>query len=223
MERGSVNTGGIAYRVHVLAVGPLQENCSIVEHIASRTAAVVDPGDEGEAILAFLSERGLTLSEILVTHGHFDHVGAVGWLKDRSGAKVHAHAADVELMRMASKQGALYGIRVEPVPPPDVLVGDGDTIPFGDDAFRVLHTPGHSPGSVTYVFGGWAFVGDLVFAGSIGRTDLPGGSMPVLMRSVREKIFTLDDGVELISGHGPATTVGREKRSNPFFESDRNR
>jgi glyoxylase-like metal-dependent hydrolase (beta-lactamase superfamily II) len=210
-------------RVHVLPVGPLQENCAIVEHVASRTAAVVDPGDEGEALLAFLAERGLSLKAILVTHGHFDHVGAVGMLRAKTGARVHAHAGDVEMMKAAARHGALYGIPVPPVPPPDALVGDGDEIPFGEGAFRVRHTPGHSPGSVTYVFGGWAFVGDLIFAGSIGRTDLPGGSMPALMKSVREKIFTLDDAVEIVPGHGPDTTVGREKRSNPFFEGDRTR
>ncbi len=209
-----------AYRVHVLSVGPLQENCSVVEHVLSRRAAVVDPGDEGEAILDFLAERGLTLSAILVTHGHFDHVGAIGVLKARTAAKIYAHADDVELMGMASKHGALYGISVEPVPPPDILVEEGDTIPLGDASFVVLHTPGHSPGSVTYLLAGWAFVGDLIFAGSIGRTDLPGGSMPVLMRSIREKIFTLDLAVELIPGHGPDTTVGRERRNNPFFEGD---
>ncbi len=223
MERRTLTGAEAAYRVHVLPVGPLQENCSVVEHAGSRRAAVIDPGDEGEAILEFLSERGLTLSAILVTHGHFDHVGAVGLLKTRTGAKIFAHAGDVELMKMASKAGATYGITVASVPPPDGLVGDGDTIPFGDGAFKVLHTPGHSPGSVTYLLDGWAFVGDLVFAGSIGRTDLPGGSMPTLMRSIREKIFTLDDGVELVPGHGPDTTVGHEKRSNPFFEGDRKR
>jgi glyoxylase-like metal-dependent hydrolase (beta-lactamase superfamily II) len=210
-----------AWRVHVLPVGPLQENCAVVEHVATRTAAVVDPGDEGEAILEFLSERGLSLSLILVTHGHFDHVGAIGVLKAKTGASVFAHPADVELMGRAESHGALYGIPVDPVPPPDALVGDGDSIPFGEGAFEVRHTPGHSAGSVTYVLGGWAFVGDLIFAGSIGRTDLPGGSMPALLKSVREKIFTLGDDVVLVPGHGPDTTVGREKRGNPFFESDR--
>jgi glyoxylase-like metal-dependent hydrolase (beta-lactamase superfamily II) len=216
MERRAVTGVESVYRVHVLPVGPLQENCAIVEHIASRTAAAVDPGDEGESILAFLAERGLSLTTILLTHGHFDHVGAVGLLKERTGAKIHAHAADVDLIRQASAHGALYGIPVDPVPPPDVLVEDGDTVPFGDDGFRVLHTPGHSAGSVTFVLAGHAFVGDLIFAGSIGRTDLPGGALPDLMRSVREKIFTLGDAIALIPGHGPDTTVGRERRLNPF-------
>jgi glyoxylase-like metal-dependent hydrolase (beta-lactamase superfamily II) len=218
-----VTEGGGGFRVHVLPVGPLQENCAVVEHVPSRTAAVVDPGDEGEAILGFLSERGLSLSAILVTHGHFDHVGAVGFLKGRTGAKVHAHAADVGLMRDASRHGALYGIPVEAAPAPDVLVADGDSVPFGDAAFEVRHTPGHSAGSVTYVLGGRAFVGDLIFAGSVGRTDLPGGSMPALLRSVREKIFTLPDDTVLVPGHGPDTTVGRERRSNPFVGEDRPR
>jgi glyoxylase-like metal-dependent hydrolase (beta-lactamase superfamily II) len=215
-------TGGAeAYRVYVLPVGPLQENCSIVEHVPTRTAAAIDPGDEGEAIAAFMSERGLSLTTILLTHGHFDHVGAVGHLKALTGAKVHAHPGDAGLIAAAERHGAHYGIPVAPVPPADAPVDDGDTVPFGDSAFRVLHTPGHSPGSVTYLLGEWAFVGDLIFAGSIGRTDLPGGSMPTILRSIREKIFTLDDGVELIPGHGPDTTVGRERATNPFFEGDR--
>jgi len=204
-------------RVYVMEVGPLAENAYIVEHVGSRKAAVVDPGDEGEEILSRIAERGITLDKILLTHGHFDHVGAVRTLRERTGARIHVHAEEVERMRTADRQGGMFGLSVESPPAPDVLVREGDVVELGDRGFRVLHTPGHTPGHVTFLAGEMAFVGDLIFAGSIGRTDLPGGSYDDLIRAVREKIFTLPDRTVLFPGHGPATTVGEEKRSNPFF------
>jgi glyoxylase-like metal-dependent hydrolase (beta-lactamase superfamily II) len=200
-----------------MEVGPLAENTYIVEHVASRQAAVVDPGDEGEEILDRLAERGITLEKILLTHGHFDHVGAVRTLKERTGAKIHIHADDADRMRTAGRQGGMFGLHVEDPPAPDVLLREGDRVTLGDQRFQVLHTPGHTPGHVTFLSGEMAFVGDLIFAGSIGRTDLPGGSFDELIRAVREKIFVLPDRTVLFPGHGPATTVGEEKRSNPFF------
>lgn len=204
-------------RVYRMEVGPLVENAYIVEHVPSRKAAVVDPGDEGEEILSRIAERGITLDKILLTHGHFDHVGAVRTLRERTGARVHVHAEEVERMRTAGRQGGMFGLSVQNPPAPDVLVREGDVVELGDQEFRVLHTPGHTPGHVTFLAGEMAFVGDLIFAGSIGRTDLPGGSYDDLIRAVREKIFTLPDRTVLFPGHGPATTVGEEKRSNPFF------
>jgi len=210
-------TGTPPLRVLVMEVGPLAENTYIVEHVASRQAAVVDPGDDGEEILERLAERGITLDKILLTHGHFDHVGAVRTLRERTGARIHVHAEEVERMRTAGRQGGMFGLSVPNPPAPDVLVREGDVVELGDQGFRVLHTPGHTPGHVTFLAGEMAFVGDLIFAGSIGRTDLPGGSFNDLIRAVREKIFTLPDRTVLFPGHGPATTVGEEKRSNPFF------
>ena len=210
-------TGTPPLRVFVMEVGPLAENTYIVEHVASRQAAVVDPGDEGEEILDRLAERGITLEKILLTHGHFDHVGAVRTLKERTGAKIHIHADDAGRMRTAGRQGGMFGLHVEDPPAPDVLLREGDRVALGDQGFQVLHTPGHTPGHVTFLSGEMAFVGDLIFAGSIGRTDLPGGSFDDLIRAVREKIFVLPDRTVLFPGHGPATTVGEEKRSNPFF------
>jgi glyoxylase-like metal-dependent hydrolase (beta-lactamase superfamily II) len=138
-------------------------------------------------------------------------------LRERTGAQVHVHAEEVERMRTAGRQGGMFGLSVQNPPAPDVLVREGDVVELGDQGFRVLHTPGHTPGHVTFLTGEMAFVGDLIFAGSIGRTDLPGGSYDDLIRAVREKIFTLPDRTVLFPGHGPATTVGEEKRSNPFF------
>ncbi len=210
-------TAEAPFRVHVVEVGPLVVNAYLVEHARSGQAAVIDPGDEGEALLLEIARRKLSVELILLTHGHFDHVGGVKVLRERTGAKVHVHPGDSERMQMASRQGMVFGLRVADPPPPDVLVEDGAVVPFAGSEFRVLHTPGHTPGCVTYLLGGTAFVGDLIFSGSIGRTDLPGGRHEELLRSVREKIFTLPDATVLFPGHGPPTTVGEERRTNPFF------
>lgn len=207
-------------RVLVLEVGPLAENTYIVGHPESGKAAVIDPGDEAGEILKQVTGHGWILDRILLTHGHFDHVGAVSFLKERTGAPVHIHPDDADAMRAAGRQGSMFGLRVPDPPPPDVFVREGDTVPLGGGSFRVLHTPGHTPGHVVYLSGGFAFVGDLIFAGSIGRTDLPGGSFEDLLRSVRTKIFTLPGETVLFPGHGPATTVAREKRGNPFFTGE---
>jgi len=200
-----------------MEVGPLAVNAYLVEHTATRKAVVIDPGDDGEAILGEILGLGLTVEKILLTHGHFDHVGAVGLLRERTGAPVHIHPADVDRMTGASRQGMIFGLSVSDPPAPDVLVEEGNTVLFEGQEFLVAHTPGHTPGCVSYIVGKMAFVGDLVFAGSIGRTDLPGGDHRQLIESVRTKIFTLPDETVLYPGHGPATTVGEEKRSNPFF------
>lgn len=208
-------------QVTVMEVGPLSENAYIVAHPATGEAAVVDPGEDAGEILGRLAAQGLSLKKILLTHGHFDHVGGVRLLKERTGATVYIHPDEVERMLGAPLQAAMFGLDVSGPPAPDVLIGEGDVVSLGDQEFRVLHTPGHTPGHVTFVCGRLAFVGDLIFAGSIGRTDLPGGSHVALLRSVRTKIFTMPDDTALLPGHGPATTVGEERRSNPFFVGGR--
>lgn len=207
----------LPFRVHAMEVGPLAVNAFIVEDPVDQKALVIDPGGDGEALLAEIGRLGLTVEKILLTHGHFDHVGAVGLLRERTGAPVYVHADDVERMLGARRQGMLFGLSIQAPPKPDRLVADGDIVAFGSRTFRVAHTPGHTPGCVCYITGGMAFVGDLIFAGSIGRTDLPGGSYDTLIESVRNRIFTLPEETLLFPGHGPATTVGEEKRSNPFF------
>jgi len=210
-------TGGDPLRVYVMEVGPLAVNAYLVEHTSTRKAVVIDPGDDGEAILGEIAGLGLTVEKILLTHGHFDHVGAVSLLRKKTGAPVYVHPADVDRMIGASRQGMLFGLSVQDPPPPDVLVEEGDVVVFEEQEFLVAHTPGHTPGCVSYIVGKMAFVGDLIFAGSIGRTDLPGGDHRQLIESVRKKIFPLPDDTVLFPGHGPTTTVGEEKRSNPFF------
>ncbi|MDA8121769.1 MAG: MBL fold metallo-hydrolase [Deltaproteobacteria bacterium] len=206
-------------RVHVLEVGPLAVACYIVEHVADRKAAVIDPGGDGEAILGEIGKLGISVDGILLTHGHFDHVGAVALLREKTGAKVRIHKADVKRMKSARTQGLMFGLRIPDTPDPDALVEEGDRVAVAGLEFLVVHTPGHTPGCVSYLLERekMAFVGDLIFAGSIGRTDLPGGDYDTLIRAVREKIFVLPDDTALFPGHGPATTVGEEKRSNPFF------
>ncbi len=210
-------TAGDALRVYVMEVGPLVVNAYIVEEPSSKKAAVVDPGDDGDALLREIRERGLSVEKILLTHGHFDHVGAVRLLREETGAPVHLHAEDAGRMATARHQGLMFGLSVDDPPVPDVIVADGDRIAFAGHEFLVAHTPGHTPGCVSYLCGKMAFVGDLLFAGSIGRTDLPGGSYERLLQSVREKIFVLPEDTIVFPGHGPSTTVGEEKRSNPFF------
>ena len=210
-------TAGEALRVYVMEVGPLAVNAYIVEEPSSKKAVVIDPGDDGEALLAEIGSRGLAVENILLTHGHFDHVGAVRLLREKTGAPVHVHAADAGRMATARRQGLMFGLSVDDPPAPDATVAEGDRIGLGAHEFGVVHTPGHTPGCVSYICGKLAFVGDLIFAGSIGRTDLPGGSHEQLLASVREKIFVLPDDTVLFPGHGPSTTVGEEKRSNPFF------
>ena len=213
-------TEGDALRVCVMEVGPLVVNAYIVATTSSKKAVIVDPGDDGDAILREVRDRGLSVEKILLTHGHFDHVGAVRLLREKTGAPVHIHAEDASRMATARRQGLMFGLSVDDPPPPDVIVGEGDRIGFEGHEFRVVHTPGHTPGCVSYLCGRMAFVGDLIFAGSIGRTDLPGGSHERLLESVREKIFVLPDDTVIFPGHGPSTTVGEEKRSNPFFTGE---
>jgi len=200
-----------------MAVGPIQANCYVLGCEVTRKSAVIDPGDEAERILAVLNQENLGLEYIINTHGHFDHVGANRAIKEATGAKLLAHQLDSPMLENLSQAAAAWGMRVENSPKPDIYVADGDTILLGQIELKFLHTPGHSPGGISILADGVVFVGDLLFAGSIGRTDFPGGDYNTLIRSVKTKIFPLADNVQVLSGHGPATTVGREKRANPFF------
>ena len=201
-----------------LVVGPLQVNCYIVGCEQAKKVAVIDPGDNVDDILMALADQQLKVQYIINTHEHFDHVGGNKRLKEVTGAPLLAHArANEEITHIASS-AAVWGMQVEDSPPADRLLAEGDQVDIGETvSLKVLYTPGHSLGSISLVTSGVVFVGDLIFSGSIGRTDFPGGDYQTLIDSVRNKIFTLDDDTIIYSGHGPATTVGREKRSNPFF------
>ncbi len=199
-----------------LAVGPLMANCIILGCEKTKEAVVIDPGDETERILWSLADLELKVKYIINTHGHFDHVGGNREMKDATGADILIHALDAPMLSQLSASAAAFGLSSEDSPPPDQTVEDGDTLSFGNITLKVIHTPGHSPGGISLYTNGNVFVGDTLFAGSIGRTDLPGGDYDTLISSIQKKLFVLGDDVRVFSGHGPETTIGRERRYNPF-------
>ena len=204
------------------AVGPFFKNGFVVACVDTREAVLVDPGDEVAELLAFIEHETLTVRHILLTHAHVDHVTGVGAAKRAFGVPVYLHRDDLFLYEAAAQQGAMFGVRVEPLPPIDIFYSAGQAIPFGEYEARPHHTPGHCPGGVCLQIGvkGTAgkdlFVGDTLFAGSIGRTDLPGGDYDTLMRSIRTVLFAFGDDAKVYPGHGPGTTIGQERRTNPF-------
>jgi glyoxylase-like metal-dependent hydrolase (beta-lactamase superfamily II) len=203
--------------IQSLVVGPIQANCFILGCEQSKEAAVIDPGDEVGRILAGLQKHGLQLKYIINTHGHFDHVGGNKALKEKTGAPILIHQADAPMLAQLSSSAAVWGMHADDSPPPDQYLKDGDQITFGEITLEVIHTPGHSLGGISLYTPKALFVGDTLFAGSIGRTDFPGGDYDQLISGVRKRLFPLGDDVRVFPGHGPATTIGQEKRYNPFF------
>ncbi len=204
--------------VETLQLGPIATNCYIVRDETTGRAAVIDPGGDAPRVTAALARHNLTAEAIIATHAHFDHIGAVRDLVLATGAPFLAGEAELPVLKTAAEQALLFfGIAVPPPPAPDRLLRDGEDLMLAGARFRVAHTPGHSPGHICLLGDGVAFVGDVVFPGSIGRTDLPGGDYDTLMRAIARHILTLPDETVLYSGHGPATTVGRERRTNPFL------
>jgi len=199
-----------------LTVGPIQANCFILGCEKTKEAAVIDPGDEADRILLALAQLQLNVKYIINTHGHFDHVGANKRLKEVTGADLMIHQEDVPMLEQLTATAGSFGLSAENSPGPDKLLEDGQTICFGEITLQVIYTPGHSPGGVSLYTDGALFVGDTLFAGSIGRTDLSGGDYGVLIASIQNKLFTLGDDVTVYTGHGPETTIGVEKRTNPF-------
>ena len=202
--------------IKTLAVGPIQANCYILGCEDTLEAAVIDPGDDTDRILYALSESSLIAKIIINTHGHFDHVSANKRLKEETGAPILIHSLDAPMLDQLSSSAAAWGMSADNSPRPDRELNDGDEVPFGNIILKVIHTPGHTPGGISLFAADVVFVGDTLFAGSIGRTDFPGGSFEALRESIRKRLFILGDHVKVYTGHGPPTTIGEERRSNPF-------
>lgn len=197
--------------------GQFAENCYILADRETRRAVLVDPGEEPALFLAELGRRGLTLEAVWLTHGHVDHVMGVAEVKAATGVPVYLHPADRALYDALPQQGGWMGLVLEAPPPPDHPLADGLVLYLGRHAFTVRHTPGHSPGSVSFVGQDIILGGDVLFSGSIGRTDLPGGDFATLLQSIQSVFLTLPDSTVVLSGHGPETTIGVERMTNPFL------
>ncbi len=200
-----------------LELGPLGANCVIAWDAGTKEGIVVDPGDEPDRIFNLLDDNGIRVKYIICTHAHFDHVGAIPELKRKTGAPVAVHGAEIELYGAVRDQAAMWGYELEDLPPPDLILKDGDELKAGPLTFLVIHTPGHSPGGICLYGQGVVITGDTLFAGSIGRTDFYGGSMERLLASLK-KLASLPEDTRVIPGHGPSSTIGEEVRENPFYQ-----
>lgn len=203
----------------VIPVTPYRQNCSLIWCERTGKAALIDPGGEPEQLLAAVSQRGLTLDRLLLTHGHLDHVGAAGVLAEHLGIGIEGpHAEDAFLLDALPRQCALFGFPPVDAFRPGRWLSDGDTVTVGDLELAVLHCPGHTPGHVVFYQpqARQAFVGDVLFKGSIGRTDFERGDYDALVSSIRDKLWPLGDDVRFVSGHGAPSTFGWERRHNPF-------
>jgi len=206
------------YRVFL--VGPLQCNCSIIGDEQTREAMVIDPGDQIEDILRVLKAENLTLKQIVVTHAHIDHVGGAMKLKAATGAPILMNQKDEALLKMLDVQASWIGMKPPGAVQVDEAVGEGRILQVGNLSSTVIHTPGHTEGSICLYFPEQKtlIAGDTLFAGSIGRTDLPGGSFEKIIRSLHNQLLQLPDETHVIPGHGPMTTIGQERESNPFLQ-----
>jgi glyoxylase-like metal-dependent hydrolase (beta-lactamase superfamily II) len=204
----------------IFPVGPLQCNCSIVGDEQTHEAMVIDPGDQIEGILEILRQEGLTLKQIVITHAHIDHVGGATKLKAATGAPILMNQNDYALLKMLDMQAAWIGMRPPGEVEVDEAVSHGRVLKIGEISSNVIHTPGHTEGSICLYFPEEKklIAGDTLFAGSIGRTDLPGGSMDKIMRSLHTQVLALPDETEVVPGHGPVTTIGEEREMNPFLQ-----
>ncbi len=196
-------------------LGPLQTNTYILWKDGQPDAMVIDPADEPETILDFLKENALLLKYIFLTHAHFDHVGAVPEIKKATGAKIILHPEEMLIYEAARDMAAFWGYDIDPLPEVDETPGDGYSISLAGQEFKIIHTPGHSPGSVSLYIEGMVFTGDTIFAGSVGRTDFEGGDINKLISSYR-RLMELPDDTRIFPGHGPTSTIGVERQENPF-------
>ncbi len=204
----------------IIQVTPFQQNCTILYDDDTKAGVIVDPGGDVDVLVKAIEDNGFSIGEIWLTHGHLDHAGGAMELKERLGIEIIGpHVADAPLLANIEKQAASFGVGGLRNCTPDRFLAEGDTVSFGDHVFEVFHCPGHAPGHVVYFDrkARFAHVGDVLFNGSVGRTDLPGGDHAALIRSIKEKLLPLGDDVGFICGHGPGSRFGDERRSNPFL------
>jgi glyoxylase-like metal-dependent hydrolase (beta-lactamase superfamily II) len=202
----------------IIPVTPFQQNCTLIWDEETKEGVVVDPGGDAPSILEAVRQSGMTVRRILLTHGHLDHAGAAAELAEALGAPIEGpHRADAFLLDGLAAQGAAYGMDCRPVTP-DRWLEEGDTVEIAGHDFAVLHCPGHTPGHVVFVSTalGFALVGDVLFRGSVGRTDFPYGDHAALIGAIRGKLFPLGDHIRFICGHGPGSDFGTERRTNPY-------
>ncbi|HDZ24947.1 hypothetical protein LCGC14_1063230 [marine sediment metagenome] len=204
-------------KYEVIVVGSLETNCYVVYCQDSLECAVVDPGAEADRIFQLIARKSLKPALILNTHGHIDHIGANKDIKEKFSIPLYIHSADSPMLGNVKQSEMAAFLGVIDSPSPDHLLNDGDKIKIGKSFLRVIHTPGHSPGSVSFLGDGFLLSGDTLFLGGVGRTDLPGGSWKDMESSIKNKILTMPDEMIVLPGHGPFTTVGQEKRANPFI------
>ena len=205
----------------IIPVTPFQQNCTLLWCEATKRAVVIDPGGDLPDIARAIAQAAVVIEKIWLTHGHIDHVGGAAELKAKLGVPIEGpHLNDLFLLENVVESARMFGIANAANVTPDRWLNEGDKVHVGELTFDILHCPGHSPGSVAFINTDQhlAIVGDVLFAGSIGRTDLPGGSQQQLLKSIRDKLLPLDDNVTVLNGHGPATTIGRERVTNPFLQ-----
>jgi hydroxyacylglutathione hydrolase len=205
----------------IIPVTPFQQNCTLLWCEATKRAVVIDPGGDLPDIARAIAQAGVTVEKIWLTHGHIDHVGGAAELKAKLNVPIEGpHRNDLFLLENVVESARMFGISNAANVTPDRWLDEGDQVEIGELTFDILHCPGHSPGSVAFINADQhlAIVGDVLFAGSIGRTDLPGGSHQQLLKSIRDKLLPLEDNVTVLSGHGPVTTIGRERATNPFIQ-----
>lgn len=209
--------------IEIMVVGPLQVNATLLGCEETKTALVTDPGGHVSTILARLAHHGLKLETIALTHAHVDHIGGVAELKEKTGAALCMHSAEESIYQAATRLGRLFGISIGVLPAVDYYFREGETVQVGNITLQVLETPGHTPGGVTFHLNSAEnkeilIAGDTLFAGSIGRTDLPGGDFDTLIASIKNKLLPYQDDTTVITGHGHITSIGRERHSNPFIQ-----
>ncbi len=203
-----------------LVVGPLQVNCYILADEKTKDAVIIDPGDDADEILRVVREKGLKVRYLVNTHAHFDHVGANKKIKEETGAQLLLHEKDAVVLKNSISHAAVFNLTTTASPEADRYIQHGDVITAGEISLRVMHTPGHSPGGISLVEHGMVFTGDALFAGSVGRADLPGGDLMMLIKAIKTHLLTLPDETRVFPGHGPDTTIGDERRDNPFLNSE---